>query len=115
MGEYKVQGWTVVGSSIKIPGYLPLQLESSAWQPNSPLPFVKAVRLLDLALAHLLVLTNTVRDNWENKKADFEEKLSSILGVPWTFNYDTNGLYKIAVDSGLSGEPISDPGSMYAK
>lgn len=57
-----------------------------------------------------------MRDDWRNKKEDFENKLSIILGVPWAFNYDTHGLYQLAIDSGSSCEDaIKRPGVMYAQ
>lgn len=68
-----------------------------------------------LELFYSLII-RAVRDNWENKKADFEGKLTSILGVPWTFNYDTNSLYQLAISSGVSCDDAkTNPGVMYAK
>ncbi|KAJ3485503.1 hypothetical protein NLI96_g4921 [Meripilus lineatus] len=56
-----------------------------------------------------------LRDNWEHKETDFEEQLFTLLGVPWSFNYDTNRLYQLAITSNVScDEAKSNPGAMYA-
>lgn len=40
-----------------------------------------------------LLARKDVRDNWENKKADHEQKLSETLGVPWSFTFDPKLIY----------------------
>lgn len=37
-----------------------------------------------------------VRDSWEAKKAEHEAKLSELLHVPWTFNFDAAAIYAFA-------------------
>lgn len=62
------------------------------------------------------LIFDAVRDNWEHKETDFEEQLFTLLGVPWSFNYDTNRLYQLAITSNVScDEAKSNPGAMYAK
>ncbi|KAK7757513.1 hypothetical protein SLS62_000528 [Diatrype stigma] len=39
-----------------------------------------------------------VRDEWDNKKANFEKQLSDILTVPWTIDVNPNQIYAYAKD-----------------
>jgi hypothetical protein len=38
-------------------------------------------------------LSCTVRDEWENNKAELEKKLSDLLGQPWTFEVTPTAIY----------------------
>lgn len=37
-----------------------------------------------------------MRDEWDNKKADVEKKISDILTVPWTIEVNPNQIYAYA-------------------
>ena len=43
-------------------------------------------------------MTIAVRDNWEAKQEELEEKLSSLLRCPWKVVLDTNYLYGLACE-----------------
>ncbi|KAJ9149791.1 hypothetical protein NKR23_g4092 [Pleurostoma richardsiae] len=43
-----------------------------------------------------LALRKNVRDNWEEKKPDFEKQLSEALSVPWTIDIDPKAIYPYA-------------------
>lgn len=45
-----------------------------------------------------LRLTIEVRDDWENKKTDHEQKLSDVLGQPWTVDINPLALFPYAKD-----------------
>ncbi|KAJ7226449.1 hypothetical protein C8J57DRAFT_1197570 [Mycena rebaudengoi] len=43
-----------------------------------------------------LAVRKNVRDEYENKKADFDKELSELLGVPWTFDFNPLAIYPYA-------------------
>ncbi|KAI1478536.1 hypothetical protein F4774DRAFT_385191 [Daldinia eschscholtzii] len=45
-----------------------------------------------------LALRKNVRDEWENKKSDLEQKLSDTLMTPWTVDVNPNQLYAYATE-----------------
>lgn len=52
-----------------------------------------------------------VRDNFETKIPELEEKLSSVLGQPWKISFDTGHLYSYA-DCRFAKE---HPGQMFTQ
>jgi hypothetical protein len=42
------------------------------------------------------LILSIVRDEWENKKAEKEEEVSKLLGVPWTFDINPNAIFPYA-------------------
>lgn len=57
-----------------------------------------------------LTCDRAVRDEWENKKSQLEQSISSILGVPWTLDINPNQIYAYATD----GYAKESTGSMLA-
>lgn len=51
-----------------------------------------------------------VRDEWENKKDEYEQRLSGLLGAPWTIDINLRQVYAYAQD----GYAKESPGSMIA-
>ncbi|RFN46336.1 hypothetical protein FIE12Z_9410 [Fusarium flagelliforme] len=45
-----------------------------------------------------LVVRKNLRDSWENTRGDHEQRLSEILGQPWTTSVDPSALYPYAED-----------------
>ncbi|KAI8965553.1 hypothetical protein F5Y11DRAFT_294758 [Daldinia sp. FL1419] len=46
-----------------------------------------------------LALRKNIRDEWDNKKSDLEQKLSDTLTRPWTVDVNPNQLYAYATES----------------
>ncbi|KAI5859929.1 hypothetical protein GGS23DRAFT_254771 [Durotheca rogersii] len=46
-----------------------------------------------------LALRKNIRDDWDSKKPEFEQKLSKVLTVPWTIDVNPNQLYPYADSS----------------
>jgi hypothetical protein len=51
-----------------------------------------------LATSSSTRLTDLVRDEWENKKAEIEKELSDVLGPPWTVEVNPNQIFAYAGD-----------------
>lgn len=51
-----------------------------------------------------------VRDEWENKKAEYEQRLSDLLGAPWKIDINLPQVCAYAQD----GYAKESPGSMIA-
>lgn len=58
------------------------------------------------------MLTLTVRDQWDNKKTEFEAELSKVLGVPWKVEIDLPQVAAYAKDGSFAAE---SPGGMLAE
>ena len=54
-----------------------------------------------------------MRDDWESKRSDFEQKTSSLLGVPWSFPVDYSTIWSYAED-GYAKQNPGDLVSSYA-
>ncbi|KAL6691755.1 hypothetical protein J3F84DRAFT_352048 [Trichoderma pleuroticola] len=57
-----------------------------------------------------LTVRKNIRDEWENRKADFEKRLSDLLGAPWKIDINLPQVYAYAQD----GYAKESPGSMIA-
>jgi hypothetical protein len=49
-----------------------------------------------------LAVRKDLRDNFESKKADFDQDLSDLLGFPMTFNFDINGTWAYAEEASIN-------------
>lgn len=47
-------------------------------------------------LAHVADLLKLVRDEWDNKKPEFEAQLLELLGTPWKFDINPLAIYPYA-------------------
>ncbi|KAI1656083.1 hypothetical protein F4813DRAFT_365262 [Daldinia decipiens] len=52
-----------------------------------------------------LALRKNIRDEWDNKKSDLEQKLSDTLATPWTVDVNPNQLYAYA-EEGYAKESL---------
>ncbi|KAK0763752.1 hypothetical protein N5P37_003137 [Trichoderma harzianum] len=57
-----------------------------------------------------LTVRKNIRDEWENKKDEYEQRLSGLLGAPWTIDINLRQVYAYAQD----GYAKESPGSMIA-
>ncbi|KAK7931753.1 hypothetical protein PG985_002465 [Apiospora marii] len=61
-----------------------------------------------------LALRKNLRDEWDNKKAQYEKELSDILTVPWTMEVNPNQVYAYATE-GYAKESLGDCIAAYFK
>ncbi|KAK7992054.1 hypothetical protein PG996_012931 [Apiospora saccharicola] len=61
-----------------------------------------------------LALRKNVRDEWDNKKAEYEKELSDILTVPWTMEVNPNQVYAYAKE-GYAKESLGSCIAAYFK
>ncbi|KAF5632498.1 uncharacterized protein FTJAE_7477 [Fusarium tjaetaba] len=59
-----------------------------------------------------LAARKNLRDEWQNKLADFEEQLSKAMGVEWKIDIDALAVVPYGAPDSWSRE---SPGSMIAK
>ncbi|KAH8122882.1 hypothetical protein FP744_10001538 [Trichoderma asperellum] len=55
-----------------------------------------------------LAVRKNIRDEWENRKSDYEDRISTVLGAPWTIEIDLHQVCAYATD----GYATESPGSM---
>ncbi|KAF2179115.1 hypothetical protein K469DRAFT_674816 [Zopfia rhizophila CBS 207.26] len=60
-----------------------------------------------------LAVRKNVRDEYENKKADFEEELSSILGKPWKIDINPNAIWVYTEEGGCGRTSLDSCLSSY--
>jgi len=53
-------------------------------------------------------LSFTVRDSWENKKADLEAQLLTHLGVAWTFEVNPLAIFPYAEEGSYGHRSLGD-------
>ncbi|KAL1889737.1 hypothetical protein Sste5346_008723 [Sporothrix stenoceras] len=54
-----------------------------------------------------LALRKNIRDSWENKKSESEQKISEILGTAWTIDINPNAIYPYG-DSDYAKDSLGD-------
>ena len=62
---------------------------------------------------HHCSFVHLVRDGWENKKADFEAQLLSLLGTAWTFDVNPLAIYPYAEPDSYGQRSLGDCIAVY--
>ncbi|KAJ4014475.1 hypothetical protein NW752_007237 [Fusarium irregulare] len=60
------------------------------------------------AVKFSLAVRKNIRDGWENKKGELEQRLSDILGQPWTISADPWALYPYAEEYSWAQQCLGD-------
>ncbi|KAJ3317532.1 hypothetical protein HDU93_004080, partial [Gonapodya sp. JEL0774] len=55
-----------------------------------------------------LAIRKNLRDSFESKKADFENKLTDLMGTSWTVDVNANALFPYAEEGSWASKSLGD-------
>lgn len=99
-------------STLKISNPPKLPLLQKVWLTR--LPLRSSLSLFERTvsssprLCFKLLTFQSVRDEFESKKADLEKQISDILGTAWTIDINPNAIYPYAEENSYASNSLGD-------